>query len=28
VSKKLTGVQQVPAYPWTVDLAALGSGGG
>jgi peptide/nickel transport system substrate-binding protein len=27
VNKKLTGVQQVPAYPWTVDLAALGSGG-
>ena len=23
LSKGLTGVQQVPAYPWTVDLAAL-----
>jgi peptide/nickel transport system substrate-binding protein len=23
LSKSLTGVQQVPAYPWTVDLAAL-----
>jgi peptide/nickel transport system substrate-binding protein len=27
VNKRLTGVQQVPAYPWTVDLSALGSGG-
>jgi peptide/nickel transport system substrate-binding protein len=27
VNKRLTGVQQVPAYPWTVTLSALGSGG-
>jgi hypothetical protein len=27
LDKSLTGVEQVPAYPWTVDLAKLKRGG-